>query len=102
MSSKKQIEPNEWQDRLQTFTSGNRGRIAALDTGGKRLAEDLPLVSVDYDPPGKGNDLMISFEGYTHTVDDPEQLFLIEESNGVVSALEIVAFNGVITHLRLF
>jgi hypothetical protein len=34
MSTRKQISKADWQERLQTFTSGNRGRIAAIAAGG--------------------------------------------------------------------
>ncbi len=101
MSTKKQIESSAWQNRLQTFTSGNRGRTAAVAAGGTTLVEDKPLVSVDYDPVGKGNNISISVEGMMHTVDAPVELYLIEESNGVVSTLEVVDQNGISTFLRL-
>ena len=101
MSTKKQIETSEWQDRLQSFTSGNKGRTSAIAAGGMTLAEQKALVSVDYDPVGKGNDMMISLEGFSHTVNAPVELYITEESNGVVSTLEIVDQNGVSTFLRL-
>jgi hypothetical protein len=53
--SKKQIESSEWQERLQTFTSGNKNRTAAIAAEGMTVVENTPLVSVDFDPPGKGN-----------------------------------------------
>ena len=101
MSTKKQIETSEWQDRLQSFTSGNKGRTSAIAAEGMTLAENKPVTSVDYDPVGKGNDMMISLEGFSHTVNAPVELYITQESNGVVSTLEIVDQNGVSTFLRL-
>jgi hypothetical protein len=57
--SKKQIESSEWQERLQTFTSGNKNRTAAIAAEGMTVVENTPLVSVDFDPPGKGNVLRL-------------------------------------------
>ena len=101
MSTKKQIETSEWQDRLQSFTFGNKGRPAAIAAEGMTLAENKSLTSVDYDLVGKGNDMMITLEGFSHTVYTPVELYITEESNGVVSTLEIVDQNGVSTFLRL-
>jgi len=101
MSTKKQIQKNEWQQRLQTFISGNRGRTSAIAAEGMTLVESKPLLSVDYDPAGKGNDLMISLEGFSHTVSAPAELFITEASNGVVSTMEVVDQNGKSTILRL-
>ena len=101
MGIKKQIETSEWQGRLQSFTSGSKGRKAAIAAEGMTVVENKPLVSVDYDPVGKGNDMMISLEGFTHTVNAPVELHITEESNGVVSALEIFDQNGTSTFLRL-
>jgi hypothetical protein len=98
---KKQIESSEWQERLQTFTSGNKKRTAALAAQGMTVVDNTPLVSVDYDPPGKGNALTIALEGFIHTVNAPVELYLTEEANGVVSTLEVVDQNGGSTLLRL-
>ncbi len=90
MNTKQQIDISEWQDRLESFTSGNRGRIAAIEVDGTTIVQNTPFVSVDYDPVGKGNDLIITLEGSTHTVFAPFELFLLKQSNGVASALVVV------------
>jgi hypothetical protein len=99
--SKKQLELSEWQDRLQSFTSGNYHRTVALTVEGSTVFKNAPLVSVDYDPPGKGNALTITIEDYTHIVEAPEKLYLKREANGVDSALEVVSQNGESTLLSL-
>ena len=101
MSTKKQIEIAEWQDRLQSFVSGNKGRTAAIAAGGMTIAENKAFVSIDYDPVGKGNDIQIALEGFAHTVNAPVELRITEASNGVVSTLEIIDQNGTSTFLRL-
>ena len=101
MSAKKQIEIAEWRDRLQLFVSGNKGRAAAIAAEGMTIVENKSLVSVDYDPVGKGNDIMIALEGFSHTVNAPVELRITEASNGVVSTLEIIDQNGTSTFLRL-
>ena len=101
MSTNKRIETSEWQDRLQSLTSGNKGRTSAIAAEGMTIAENKSLVSVDYDPVGKGNDILIALEGFTHTVTAPVELRITEASNGVVSTLEIIDQNGTSTFLRL-
>ncbi len=101
MSTRKQIQTSEWQQRLQTFTSGNKGRTSAIAAEGMTLVENKPLVSVNFDPVGKGNDLVISVKGFSHTVNEPVEMYITEESNGVVSTLEVVDQNGKSTFLRL-
>lgn len=101
MSTNKQIETSEWQDRLQSFTSGNKGRTTAIAAKGMTIVEDMALVGVEYDPVGKGNDIMITLEGFTHTVNAPVELRITEASNGVVSTLEVIDQNGASTFLRL-
>ena len=102
MSKKKQIEKGEWQERLQTFTSGNRKRKAGISVDGTNLIEDKPFVSVDYDPVGKGQDLVITVEDYTHIVDLPSKLYLVHDEQGMVTALEVVAQNGQTCFLKFY
>ena len=101
MSTKKQIEKSEWQERLQTITSGNNGRTSAIDAEGMTIVENKPFISIDYDPNNKGDDIMITLEGMAHTVKGPQELFITEESNGVVSTLEVKDYNGKSTFLLL-
>lgn len=90
MSTKKQIEKSEWQERLDAFSSGNKERLCTIEASGSTLVESIPIVSVNYDPVGKGDDLIITLQGSTHTVFSPSKLFITKQENGVVSELEIV------------
>lgn len=101
MSTKKKIQNSDWQQRLQTFTSGNKGRTAAIAAEGMTIVEKKPLLGVTYDPVGKVNSVMISASGFSHTVSAPVELYLTEESNGVISTLEVMDQNGKSTFLRL-
>lgn len=101
MSTKKQIEPGEWQDRLQSFTSGNKGRSAAIAAEGMTIVENKALISVDYDPVGKGNDIMITLDGFAHTINAPVEINITKTDNGVVSTMQIIDQNGADTYLRL-
>ncbi len=102
MSNKKQIQKSEWQERLQTFTSGNRGRKAAIAAEGMTLVENKPFENVFYDPVGKGNELVISVEDFTHTVAAPTELYVEESEKGVVTSLEVVDQNGQSCFLRFY
>ena len=105
MSTTKKINKEEWQERLQLFTSGNRRRKAAIEVEGITTVKNQALRDVEYDPIGKGNDLIITLGNsenlFTHTVNDPEELVLHQESNGEVSSLEIKDQYGEKTFLRL-
>ncbi len=101
MSIRKKIEMPDWQGRLQSITSGNRGRTAAIGVEGTTLVEQKALESVVYDPVDKGNDIMISVEGFAHTVDAPVEIFIEEDDDGRLVTLEVKDQNGKSTFLRL-
>ena len=94
---------SEWQERFTTFTSGNRGRIAAIATQGMTVIENRPFRDLEYDPVGKGNDVIITFgdreDTFTHTVNDPAEIVLHQEDDGEISALEVLDQNGGYFHL---
>ena len=98
----KQIQKSEWQDRLQALTSGNRNRIASISFKGNILAENKPFDSINYDPAGKGNDMVIAVEGFTHTIDLPVELYLAHDEQGVVTSLEVVDQKGQACHLKFY
>ena len=105
MSIKKNIPNNDWQERLTTFTSGNRGRTAAIAAQGMTVIENWAFRDLEYDPVGKGNDVIITLgdreETFTHTIDAPVEIILHQEDDGEISALEIIDQNGESTFLRL-
>ena len=101
MSTRKQIENEYWQEKLQTLTSTNKGRTAAIAVYGMTVVENKPFDSVVYDPIRKGNDLVLAVDGFIHMVNEPVEMCMTHDSNGVVSTLEILDQNGAPTILRL-
>ena len=98
---KEKINQPDWQDRLQTFTSGNAGRKAAIATGGMTLVENKPFESVVYDQIQKGNDLVLAVDGFIHLVNAPVEIYMEKQDNGIVSTLEVIDQNNNSTYLRL-
>ena len=101
MSTRKQIDNEQWQERLQIFTSGNKGRTAAIAAQGMTIVEHKSFDSVVYDPIRKGNDLVLAVDGFVHMVNAPVEIYINQESDGVASSLEIIDQNGGETFLRL-
>jgi len=101
LSTRKQIEKEHWLKKLQTLTSTNKGRSAAIAVQGMTIVENKPFDSVVYDPIRKGNDLVLAVDGFIHMVNEPVEMYMTQESNGVVSTLEILDQNGTATFLRL-
>ncbi|MEJ2333723.1 MAG: DUF5335 family protein [Desulfobulbaceae bacterium] len=101
LSTRKQIENEHWQKKLQTLTSTNRGRSAVISIHGMTIVENKPFDHVIYDPIRKGNDLVLALEGFIHMVNEPVEIYMTHDSNGVVSTLEILGQNGEPTILRL-
>ena len=101
MSTRKQIENEHWQEKLPAFTSTSKGRTAAIAALGMTIVENKPFDSVVYDPIRKGNDLVLAVDGFIHIVDEPVEMYMTQESNGVVSTLEILGQNGTATFLKL-
>jgi len=95
------IENGHWQEKLQTFTSANKGRSAAIAVQGMTIVENRPFDRVVYDPILKGNDLVLALDGFIHMVNEPVEMYMTHDSNGVVSTLEILDQNGSATFLRL-
>lgn len=104
--SKKQVPQDEWQERLLTISSGNRGRRAMIETNGVVIAKQMPFRDIEYDPAGKGDDLVVAMgeqdSDLRHVVQAPKELFLVLQSDGELSSLEIVDRSGKITVLSFF
>ena len=105
-----QIPQDQWLDFFATFSNGNRGRAVSLEifspeTGDQPAANQGPLMAVDYDPVGKGNDIVITTGideiDYSHTIQAPAEVWQAQNDDGEVSALEIVDQNNVKTVLGL-
>ncbi|MGW8317223.1 MAG: DUF5335 family protein [Bacteroidales bacterium] len=99
--SKKQIPQTEWLERLLTISSGNRGRRAMLEADGVVIARQMPFRDIEYDPADKGSDLVIAMgeqdSDLRHVIQNPMELFLVLQSDGEVSSMEIVDKSGKMT-----
>jgi hypothetical protein len=103
MSINTQIPQKEWKDFFVTFSNGNRGRELTLEvvdteSGDSGQAKQGKLLAVDYDPIGKGNDIVVSTGvdkiDYTHTIAAPVEVWKAQHDNGEVAALEIIDQNN--------
>ena len=110
MSANTQLPQSDWKDFFVTFSNGNAGRLLSLevfdaDSGDTGQMNQGKLMAVDYDPVGKGNDIVVttgeSEVEYTHTVNAPVEVWLAQRDNGEVAALEIIDQNNVKTILSL-
>jgi uncharacterized membrane protein YkgB len=101
LNNRKQIENEHWQKKLQAFNSANKSRYCTIEFQGITIVENKPFDSFVYDPIQKGNDLLLVLDGFIHMVDEPMEIYMTYDLNGVVSKLEILDQNGTTTILRL-
>ena len=110
MAINTQIPQDQWPDFFVTFSNGNRGRSLSLEafdneTGDVPAANQGPLMAIDYDPVGKGDDIVVTTGtdeiDYSHTIKAPVEVWQAQNDNGEVSALEIVDQNNAKTILSL-
>jgi hypothetical protein len=103
MAQTKQIDQDRWSDFLSMFSNGNRGRLMAIEiadlaVGDQPLSDAAPLFAIDFDPAGKGDDLMITTGldevDYTHKIIDPLEIWESQDDNSKVIALEVIDLNG--------
>ena len=110
MAINTQISQDDWKDFFVTFSNGNRGRMLSVevldsesgDTGQMRQGK---LMAVDYDPVGKGNDIVVTTGDteveYTHTIEAPVEVCKAQKDSGEVASLEIIDQNNAKTILSL-
>jgi hypothetical protein len=103
MAQTKQIDRGRWSDFLRMFSSGNRGRLMAIEIaemadGDQPLADAAPLFAIDFDPAGKGDDLVITTGrdqiDSTHKISAPLEIWESQDDNGKVMALEVIDRSG--------
>ncbi len=108
--SNKQIPQDRWVEFFDQFTNGNRKRLIKLEivdreSGDEIPIQNAPLWSLVYDPVDKGNDLTIETGrdevNYAHTVPAPKIVWERQDSNGKVTALEIIDEGNTQTILHL-
>lgn len=105
---KAQINRVDWPAFADQFSLDNQGRFVSIETvgqglGGERLAENIPLMAVDFDPENQGTILITvnrDDEIFTHTIAAPKAIWLEGTEDGKALALEVVAADGSRTLLR--
>ena len=103
MAQTKQVQKERWLEWVSMFSNGNRGRKIAIEIvgpaeGDQPLTGAAPLFAVDYDPEGKGDDLVITTGrdeiDYTHKISAPAEIWESQDDNGKVETLEVVNQEG--------
>jgi hypothetical protein len=103
MAQTKKIDQGRWPEYLSMLSNGNRGRtitieMADMAIGDQPLSDAAPLFAIDFDPAGKGNDLVLTTGrdevDYTHTIGHPAEIWESQDDNGKVLALEIINQSG--------
>jgi Family of unknown function (DUF5335) len=106
----KSVPQARWGEFFDIFTNGNRGRRISIESlnpefGDLELIQNAPLLSIIYDRPGKGDDLMIEVGKdevfYTHTVDSPTEVMTAQNSIGEMVAVSISDASGIKTLIKL-
>jgi hypothetical protein len=99
MAQTKQIDQGRWSEYLSMFSNGNRGRLMAIEIadtadGEQPLADAAPLLAIDFDPAGKGDDLVITTGrdeiDSAHKISAPLEIWELQDDNGKVMALEVI------------
>jgi hypothetical protein len=114
MGERKQINQDRWSDYLDEVTAANRGRLIVVDVAApnevsfKRELDipefGVPLLALEYDPPGKGNVIMLSTGeksvDYQHIVTAPVEMAARLNADGSIDSLEILDVEGTRTRLN--
>jgi hypothetical protein len=94
---KKLLQKNEWAERLQMLSSGNRGANSHLEEAGENIAENIQFRDIEYDPAKKGDDLVIALgagdNNLRHVVSSSVEMYIYEDFNGVLTSVEIINKN---------
>ena len=104
-----QVPRERWVEFLSLFSNGNRGRRVSIETISSaedwKVASQAPLLAVDYDPVGKGDDVVISLGqdslAASHVVQRPQELWEAQDENGKIVAVQLVDKSGAKTLLSL-
>jgi hypothetical protein len=87
----KTLPRKRWGEFFDQCSDGNRGRLVSIsiidsDLDNKDLIEAAPLMAMIYDPPQKGNDLVIEIGrdevNYAHTIAAPISISTGQDSDG--------------------
>jgi hypothetical protein len=104
----KQLPEEDWLGFFATFSTENRNspvtvELIGPELGDQILVEGAPLMAVDYDPPDKGDNMVITTgeESQEHVMQGPREVWLARDELGRIEVIEIVDSEGVRTLIRL-
>ncbi|MBN3519350.1 DUF5335 family protein [Algoriphagus lutimaris] len=100
MDIRKKVPKEEWQSRFQSITSGNFERLSSIKAVGEELVLKEKFKEISFDSEGKGNDIFISLEDDQHSITSVDDLFIEEDRNGKLTAIEITSHKNRISRLR--
>jgi uncharacterized protein YuzE len=94
----RKLDKTEWRsffDGLSELLSDKRVQIevVSLDLGDQSEAEWLPFIGITYDP--KDDIINVTLEGVDHIIEEPREVYVLEEEAGEMMALEIVTAGDV-------
>jgi hypothetical protein len=101
MGATKQIAREHWQSYFDAFAKrhlrSDARMAASIDVlsptlGVEPEATSVRLDGIDYDP--KGQTLEVQLEGLDHLVFYPAEIWVVEEDDGFITALEVVRTDG--------
>ena len=110
MAINTKIPIEQWSDFFSQLSNQNQGRNLSLeiydqDSGDVGATRQGQLLAVDYDPVGKGNDIVVTTGvdqiDYSHTIPSPVEVWQAENDNGRINAIEIIDQNNVKTIVSL-
>ncbi|RXP44778.1 hypothetical protein EC396_16585 [Lutibacter sp. HS1-25] len=99
MSITKQIQPENWIERVSVFSDDNKGRLVSITLcNSEILVDEIPLMSVNYNYQFKGYDMVISVGGdaveLNHIINAPLELWETQNDYGDITSIEIIDFNN--------
>jgi hypothetical protein len=101
MPATRKLEPNQIQEYFDSFTKRFLRKeatnladveVMSMDLGDQFEAEGVRLNGVTYDPAS--NELDVILEAGDHRVFKPSEVWVLEETDGFVRAIEVVLADG--------
>jgi uncharacterized protein DUF5335 len=102
MPATRKLEPDQIQDYFDSFTKRFLRReatnladveVTSMDLGDQFEAEGIQLSGVTYDSGKKELDVML--EGGDHRLFKPSEVWVLEDTDGFVRAIEVILADGV-------
>ena len=110
MAINTEVPRDQWKDFFVSFSNGNQGRQLSVEvfdqqSGDLSAQKQGPLMAVDYDPIGKGNNIVVTTGtdeiDYSHSIQAPAKVWKAQHDDGSIGALEIIDQNNTKTILSL-